>query len=58
MPIEPGDGIRIKAGWHDEGKVGIALTSAIRVHGMDWIGVEWEEDEDPDWHKAEGLEYL
>jgi hypothetical protein len=49
-----GKQICIKQGWVDAGKTGIAL--AVCFVGQYWIGIKWDNEEDPDWHKASGLE--
>lgn len=50
-------GVRIRLGWIDAGKQGTLLAGPIRDHkGQDWMVVQWDDNEDPDIHKAEGLE--
>ena len=49
--------VRIRAGWMDAGKEGDLLAGPIRDRkGQSWMCVQWDVDEDPDMHKAEGLE--
>jgi len=49
------DKIRIKKGWEDAGKQGITLTEPIML-GQLWVGVKWDDEDEPDWHKASALE--
>lgn len=49
--------VRIKDGWQDAGKRGMILCKPIRV-GQIWIAVLWDGEQDPDWHKARGLELV
>jgi hypothetical protein len=51
--------VRIRAGWMDAGKKveGDLLAGPLRDRkGQDWMCVQWDTDEDPDLHKAAGLE--
>ena len=49
--------IRIKLGWDEGGKEGVLLAGPIRdTGGQDWMAVQWDGDDDPDMHKAAGLE--
>ena len=49
--------VRIRAGWMDAGKEGDLLAGSLRDRkGQDWMCVQWDVDEDPDLHKAAGLE--
>ena len=49
--------VRIRAGWMDAGKEGDLLAGPIWDRkGQDWMVVQWDGDNDPDLHKAQGLE--
>jgi hypothetical protein len=49
--------VQIKDGWHGAGKQGTLLGASIMV-GQAWAPVLWDDEEDPDWFKAAGLEML
>lgn len=49
------DRVRIMAGWDQAGKLGHRLGADILVGGQTWTPVLWDGEEDPDWHKAAGL---
>lgn len=51
-----GKRVRIKALWFGGGMEGRALTEPVLIGGQKWIGVKWDAEEDPDWHKASGIE--
>ena len=49
--------VRISANWMDAGKEGDLLAGPIRDNkGQDWMVVQWDSQDDPDLHKAAGLE--
>ena len=49
--------VRVRAGWQDAGKVGDLLAGPVRDRkGQDWMVVQWDISDDPDMHKATGLE--
>jgi hypothetical protein len=48
--------IRIKKGWHDEGKTGVCVGPDADINGQAWTPVLWDGEEDPDFHKAHSLE--
>lgn len=49
--------IRIKRSWEGVGRTGVTLGPSVRDHcGMWWTPVLWDDEEDPDFHKASGLE--
>jgi hypothetical protein len=50
------DRVRIKDGWESAGREGALITYAISINGTRWTGVQWDDEEDPDWHKTDGLE--
>lgn len=50
--------IAIKAGWFEEGKLGIAVGDPVLVDGMLWVPVVWDSEDDPDWHKLSGLDFI
>jgi hypothetical protein len=58
--VEAGKRVRIREGWQGAGKKGTALGMPLVVNGgeMKWIPVLWDGEDDPDWHKAYGLECL
>jgi len=47
--------VKIKAGWGDAGQEGRRLGPDVFVE-QEWTPVLWDGQEDPDWHKASGLE--
>lgn len=49
---------RIKKGWVNEGKEGDAFCYFQPEFGQYWVVVQWDDEEDPDLHKAAGLEIL
>lgn len=48
-------GCRIKDGWHEAGKEGV-FCGILNVNGRRWAVVKWDDEKDPDMHKAEGVE--
>lgn len=50
--------IQIKEGWMCAGRIGKALGDAVLVYGIMWVPVLWDEDEDPEWHKLAGLDFI
>ena len=49
----------IKRGWFDEGKTGVILeTTPFYVNGMSWTAVLWDDEEDPDFFKTSGLDFI
>lgn len=50
--------LRIKKGWHQEGREGVRLGPDIIPpgHQMPWTPVLWDGEDDPDFHKSVGLE--
>lgn len=50
--------VRIKYGWEGVGKSGLVIGEPIRVSGQDWLPVLWDDEEDPDFHKLEGIDVL
>ena len=50
------DLVEIRDDWQDKGKRGKVLGAAIVLGGMSWTPILWNADEDPDWHKTEGLQ--
>ena len=50
--------IRIKKGWHQEGREGVRLGPDIIPpgHAMAWTPVLWDGDDDPDFQKAHSVE--
>lgn len=47
--------LRIKDGWHEAGKTGKRIGWDVIVK-QSWTPVLWDDEEDPDWFKAAGLE--
>ena len=47
--------VRIRPGWHDEGKSGTRAGYEIFVGTMGWTPVVWDDEEDPGWCKTHGL---
>lgn len=48
--------VRIKGGWYQSGRIGLRLGEDILVGPTFWTPVLWENEEDPEFHKAHGLE--
>jgi len=51
--------VQIREGWMYAGDKGTALTEPMKLGGKSgttWIGVLWDKDDDPDWHKFYGVE--
>lgn len=48
--------VRIKKGWFNAYHEGKALGPNIHVSSNWWTPVLWDDAEDPDFHKTEGLE--
>lgn len=46
---------KIKKGWEGEGKTGIVLGKPVFVEQA-WTPILWDDEEDPTWFKAAGLE--
>jgi hypothetical protein len=47
--------VRIKDGWHDSGRRGVALGNNIFCEQW-WTPILWDGEEDPDFCKTDGLE--
>jgi len=47
--------VRIKEGWDSAGRVGTVLALPILL-GQYWVPVLWEDEKDPDFYEAAGLE--
>ena len=47
---------RIKEGWMDAGKIGDAFLFFEDNKKQLWIALQWDGEDDPDLHKAAGLE--
>lgn len=47
--------VRIREGWHGAGQEGLRLGPDVFTQ-QEWTPVLWDGEEDPDWHKASGLE--
>ncbi len=47
--------VQIKADWYDAKKQGRQVGSAVFV-GQWWVPVLWDGSDDPDFHKAAGLD--
>lgn len=50
--------VRIKNGWHEAGRQGLALAEPIYVSGQDWLPIKWDDEVDPDFHKLAGIEVV
>jgi hypothetical protein len=48
--------VRIKPDWANSGKTGTHLAFVTDVKGQVWAVVQWDNEDDPDLHKAAGLE--
>lgn len=47
---------RIKAGWAEAGKEGEIIAYFTQCCNQMWALVKWDDEEDPDCHKAAGIE--
>lgn len=47
---------RIKDGWEGAGREGAAICYFDEECGQLWVTVKWDDEEDPDVHKAAGLQ--
>ena len=57
IPRRPGnEKLRIKAKWHDAGKVGMRVGPDVQIGGMIWTPILWDDENDPDFQKATSLE--
>lgn len=56
MKIKKGTRVRVRRSWHNEGNVGVALGAPVMVKGQEWVPIEWDGQEDPDFHKLAGIE--
>lgn len=51
--------VRIKVGWMCAGRTGKALTNPMPGrYGQMWVGLEWDDEDDPTWEKAASLEIV
>lgn len=51
--------VRIKKDWGDAGRMGTQMGHRVDMsNGQQWVPVMWDDEEDPDWHKAMGLDFL
>ena len=59
MNIEPKQRVRIKAGWDRAGRKGrcLALVELAESDHI-WAVVKWDDEDDPDNHKVQGLEVV
>lgn len=49
----------IKDGWHNAGKEGVVLGKLVEDHsGMLWVPILWDDEEDPDFHKERGIDFI
>jgi hypothetical protein len=46
---------KIAPGWHEAGREGLLICAFDSQLGQLWCAVKWNDDEDPDCHKAAGL---
>jgi hypothetical protein len=57
--IRYGVTVRIKDRWDGAGKIGKAIGRAyLNPRGQYWVPVEWQDVDDPDWFKLQGLEII
>lgn len=47
---------RIKRGWFDAGREGEAFAFFADNKGQCWVVLQYDEDDDPDLYKADGVE--
>lgn len=51
--------VRIKIGWDQAGRSGVALTEPFQdKYGQFWVAVDWDDEEDPDNYKRVCLEFM
>jgi hypothetical protein len=48
--------LRIRRGWQEAGKRGVRLGPDVYVGGQPWTPVLWDDEDDPTFHKAAGVE--
>lgn len=51
-----GQYVRIRDGWAGAGRIGKRIGDVHEL-GQLWVPVEWNDMDDPDWHKLSGLEF-
>ncbi len=51
-----GKRVVIRKGWHGVGRQGTAVGEPVFVL-QDWLPVNWDDEEDPDFHKLAGLTF-
>jgi hypothetical protein len=49
------ENLKIKHGWEDAGRTGQRIGHDVLVNGILWTPILWDDEEDPDWHKAQSL---
>lgn len=49
--------IRIKDGWEDAGRLGQTVGNDI-IQGNKWTPIVWDGEDDPEFHKTRGLDFL
>ncbi len=47
--------VKIREGWEGAGKNGVQLRPPVLVGGQSWTPVLWDGEDDPDFHKTDGL---
>lgn len=47
--------VQIAIGWDRAGRYGEIIGASVHMGGLWWTPVEWDDEEDPDWHKTAGL---
>lgn len=47
---------RIRQRWADAGREGEAFLFFTDNKGQQWVALQWDDEDDPDLHKAAGLE--
>lgn len=55
---KPQQRVQIANKWEDAGKQGKIIGASVLMGGLWWTPVEWDDEEDPDWHKTSGLDRI
>jgi len=49
----------VKKGWENSGRIGIRIGNDYQSQdGVWWTPIQWLDEEDPDFHKKDGLEWV
>lgn len=50
--------VQIKEDWMGAGRIGKCLGDAVEVHGMMWLPLVWDDEEDPEFFKLSGIDFV